>query len=263
MVMPMNQKYGATLPAQSAICSHPPVNLILFTATEISRPLPRTDPRAQHLLGVLQRQPGDTFDAGLRNGPRGKGTLVAVSSSDLTLSFQWGDLPPPLDELTLIIGLPRPQTARKILREVTALGVARLHFVVTGRGEAAYAQSTLWTSGEWERQLVSGAEQAFCTRLPVVSHGHTLTDALATLPSPGNRLALDNYGATQTLSQFHLLSEMSLTLAFGPERGWTAGERDQLRAAQFDFVHLGSRVLRVETAVVAAVAIVKARRGMM
>ena len=249
--------------AQSAIYSRPPVNLILFTIAEIARPLPRTDPRAQHLLDVLQRQPGDTFDAGLRDGPRGKGTVVAVSPSGLTLEFQWGDPPPPLDDLTLIIGLPRPQTARKILREATALGLARLHFVVTARGEAAYAQSTLWTSGEWERQLVNGAEQAFCTRLPVVTYGHTLTEVLPTLPSPGARLALDNYEAPEALSQSHLLSEMSVVLAFGSERGWTAAERDQLHAAQFAFVHLGSRVLRVETAVVAAIAIVKARRGAM
>ncbi len=239
------------------------MNLILFTAAEIARPLPRTDSRARHLLEVLQRQPGDTFDAGLRDGPRGQGTVVAVSSADITLDFQWGEPPPPLDDLTLIIGLPRPQTARKIMREATALGLARLHFVATGRGELAYAQSSLWTSGEWERQLVSGAEQAFCTRLPVVSHGHALTDILPTLPSSGARLALDNYEAPQALSQFHLSSEMPVALALGPERGWSAAERDQLRAARFALVHLGPRVLRVETAVVAAVAIVKARRGLM
>jgi RsmE family RNA methyltransferase len=261
--MLMAGKYGATMRAQSAICSRPAVNLILFSAEEISRPLPRTDPRAQHLLAVLQRQPGETFDAGLRDGPRGKGTVIAVSPLDLTLKFRWGEPPPPLDALTLIIGLPRPQTARKILREATALGVARLHFISCGRGEAAYAQSTLWTSGEWARQLASGAEQAFCTRLPALSHGHTLTDVLTALPSNGARLALDHYEAPQALSQFHLSSEMSVALAFGPERGWTAVERDHLRAARFDFVHLGSRVLRVETAVVAAIAIVKARRGAM
>lgn len=239
------------------------MNLILFTNEEISRPLPRTDPRARHLLEVLQRQPGGIFDAGLRDGPRGKGTVVAVSATAITLDFQWGEPPLPSDDLTLIIGLPRPQTARKILRECTALGIARFHFVVPDRGEAAYARSTLWTSGEWERQMISGAEQAFCTRLPVVSHGKSLTDVLTTLPAPGARLALDNYEAPQALSQFHLLSETSVALAFGPERGWTAAERDQLRAAQFDFAHLGSRVLRLETAVVAAVAIVKAQRGLM
>ena len=41
----------------------------------------------------------------------------------------------------------------------------------------------------------------------------------------------------------------------GPERGWSANERDQLRDNQFELCDLGSRVLRVETAVVAAIGI--------
>ena len=49
-------------------------------------------------------------------------------------------------------------------------------------------------------------------------------------------------------------------LALGPERGWSARDRDALRSAGFTLVHLGQRVLRLETAVVAATAIVKAQR---
>ncbi|HEY1848006.1 MAG TPA: RsmE family RNA methyltransferase, partial [Opitutaceae bacterium] len=49
-----------------------------------------------------------------------------------------------------------------------------------------------------------------------------------------------------------------LALAFGPERGWSGAERDLLRARGFTLAHLGTRVLRTETAVVAALAIAKA-----
>jgi RsmE family RNA methyltransferase len=49
-----------------------------------------------------------------------------------------------------------------------------------------------------------------------------------------------------------------LALAFGPERGWSAGERQLLRAQGFELAHLGTRVLRTETAVVAALALAKA-----
>jgi RsmE family RNA methyltransferase len=52
-------------------------------------------------------------------------------------------------------------------------------------------------------------------------------------------------------------------IAIGPERGWSAGERDFLRSLSFEMRHLGSRVLRTETACVAAVAIVKAGLGLM
>ena len=46
-----------------------------------------------------------------------------------------------------------------------------------------------------------------------------------------------------------------ICLAVGPERGWSAKERDQLRKNQFELCDLGTRVLRVETAVVAAIGI--------
>jgi len=52
-------------------------------------------------------------------------------------------------------------------------------------------------------------------------------------------------------------------VAIGPERGWSARERDLLRARGFELVHLGPRVLRTETACVAAVAVVKSRLGLL
>jgi len=237
------------------------VNLILFEPAELSVPLPRTDPRATHLLGVLRRSPGDTFDAGLINGPRGKGTLVAIGDQALTLAFAWGAAPPPPEPIALLIGLLRPQTARDILREVTALGAGALHFFRAEKSEASYAQSSLWSSGEWRRHLVTGAEQAFDTRVPAVSHGQTLVTAIAALPPGVTRVALDNYESPQALSAVTLASPVAL--AFGPERGWSAAERDLLRANGFAFAHLGPRVLRSETAVIAALAVVRAKLGLL
>jgi RsmE family RNA methyltransferase len=233
------------------------VNLILFELPEASIRLPGRDPRAKHLLDVLRRKPGDTFDAGVINGPRGKGSVLRIEADAVTLTFAWGSAPPPLDPLTLVIGLPRPQTARDILREATALGVGSLHFFRSEKGEASYAQSTLWSSGEWRRHLVAGAEQAFDTRLPEVSFGRTLAEVVVALSGGGTRLALDNYESPGSLSAASVIAPV--TLAFGPERGWSAGERSALRAADFSLVHLGPRVLRSETAVIAAVAVVRAK----
>jgi len=234
------------------------VNLILFAAAEIAQPLARADARAQHLLAVLRRKEGDSFDAGLVNGPRGRGTIVAIAPEELRLAFVWGPAPPPLDPIVLIIGLPRPQTARKILQEATALGVGGMHFVRTDRGEANYAQSTLWQSGEWQRHLRAGAEQAFDTRLPEISHGRSLAEALPGAAG-GAKLALDNYEGSGPLGAAAI--DPPVALAIGPERGWSEAERALLRGRGFSLVHLGARVLRTETACVASVAIVKARLG--
>ena len=237
------------------------MNLILFEPAELTAPLLRTDPRAVHLLKVLRRSPGDTFDAGLINGPRGKGTLAAVGEAALTLTFTWGQAAPAPEPITLLIGLPRPQTARDILREATSLGAGALHFFRAEKGEASYAQSTLWSSGEWRRHLITGAEQAFDTRLPAVTHDSTLAEVISALPAFATRLALDNYESPQALSTVALASPV--VLAFGPERGWSAAERDVLRANDFVFAHLGSRVLRSETAVIAALAVVRAKLGLL
>jgi 16S rRNA (uracil1498-N3)-methyltransferase len=203
------------------------------------------------------------FDVGLINGSRGKATVASIGESSLGFTFAWGPAPKPLDAITLIIGLPRPQTARDILRDATTLGVSALHFARTEKSETSYAQSTLWSSGEWRRHLITGAEQAFDTRLPEITHGRHLEEVLALLPATTDRLALDNYESATSLGSFHVIREHHHVLAVGGERGWSAGERETLRVQGFSFVHLGARVLRTETAVTSAVAILRAKLGLM
>ena len=237
------------------------MNLILFDLAETAAPLRRADPRARHLLDVLRRREGDTFDAGLVNGPRGKGTLVALGPDALTLAFTWGDEPPPLPPITLLIGLPRPQTARDLLRDTTTLSLAALHFVLTEKSDPSYAASTLWTTGEWRRHLVAGAAQAFDSRLPEVTWGRPLAAVLAVFtPSatspPAARLALDNYEAASPLAALLPANvAQPLLLALGPERGWGTTDRALLRAQGFTLAHIGPRPLRVETAALAALAV--------
>lgn len=239
------------------------MNIILFRPSEVELPLSRSDPRAQHLLTVLRRQPGETFDAGIINGPRGKGRVVSVKETQVSITFEWGESPPAPAPLTLLIGLPRPQTARDILRETTTLGVAAMHFIRTERGEASYADSSLWHSGAWEECVINGAAQAFCTRLPEVTHGRSLAGAVAA-PRPAGeiRLALDNYESPVPLSQVAVPAGRSVVLAVGAERGWSPAERTLLRANDFTFVHLGERVLRTETACLAAITLIRARLGL-
>jgi 16S rRNA (uracil1498-N3)-methyltransferase len=240
------------------------MNLILFEPAETLAPLPRSDSRAQHLLDVLHATVGTRFDAGVIGGARGKGTVVSIDPTQLTLTFTWEAAPvAPLEPLTLLIGLPRPQTARDLLRELSSLGVAAIHFVATEKTEAGYATSKLWSTGEWRRHLVTGAAQAFTTLLPEITWGRPLSELLATVPTGSAHIALDNYEAAEPLSAFPGLATGGLTLALGPERGWSADDRTQLRAAGFILAHLGARVLRVETAAIAAVSVVLAGRKKM
>lgn len=209
---------------------------------------------------MLRRQPGENFDAGIINGPRGKGSVVAVDDHQLRLAFTWGETPPAPSPLVLVVGLPRPQTARDILREATALGVAAMHFVRTEKGEASYGQSSLWQSQEWADCLVTGAAQAFCTRLPEVTHGRGFAEVISSLGPGQTRLSLDNYEASAALAEA-CLPAAPVVLALGGERGWSDAERALLRQHGFALAHLGPRVLRTETACIAAIALIKAKCG--
>lgn len=232
------------------------MNLILFTRDEIDAPLPLSDARARHVAEILRRGAGEQFDAGLVDGPRGTAHIVAIADDALHLRFEWGPPPPPLPPRVLVIGLPRPQTARDILRDATTLGATALHFVITEKGERSYAQSSLWHAGEWRRHVLAGAEQAFDTRVPQVTHGATLAETLGALPAGSTRLALDNYEATGAFAAALPAGTPSpLAIALGPERGWGPRDRALLRGHGFTLAHLGPRVLRLETAVIAALAL--------
>ena len=153
----------------------------------------RADPRARHLLDVLRRREGDPFDAGLINGPRGKGRLEKIAPGAPDASPSPGANRPRRSTRSCFLnGPPRPQTARKILQEATALGVGALHFFTAEKTEAGYARAApLWAGGEWRRHPlgVAGARsRPFCTRLPRVTHGLALAAvALDHTPRPPPR----------------------------------------------------------------------------
>lgn len=239
------------------------MNIVLFEESELGRPLPEDDPRAVHICRVLKRGVGEPFDAGIVDGAIGKATLVATGPGGLTLAFSWATSPAPLDPITLVVALPRPQTARKILQEAATLGVQALVFFGAERSEPSYGQSRLWSDGEWRRHLVDGAAQAFSTRLPAVRHAASLAEAVEAVRPPARVIALDNYEAEGAASA--LLGRMPppFVLALGPERGWSAAERTLLRDRGAALAHLGSRVLRSETALCAAVTLAKVSLGTM
>lgn len=239
------------------------MNLILFDPAEVGAPLPRSDPRAVHLLGTLRMHEGDRFDAGIVNAARGKARIVSIGADSITLECTLDVEPLPPDPLDIIVGLPRPQSARRILHDAAALGVRRLVFAATARSDPNYASSSLWSTGEWRRHLVDGAQQAFDTRIPEIVQCLPL-GAAATSPAGAIRVAFDNYESTTTLpGAIRGIGGKppGVTLAFGPERGWDATDRDVLRSAGFALASLGRRVMRVETAIASAVAVLRAELG--
>ena len=177
------------------------MNLILLDDEMPSFVLCAGDPRAAHLRSVLRMSVGDRFDVGVVNGPRGKATIVADDAVGMQLSIEWGAVPPLPMPIALLVGLPRPQTARKVLRECTSIGVSSIGFFASSKGEPSYRVSKLWTTDEWRRHLREGAEQAFTTHLPKVEHFASLAAVVAAACDASVRIALDVYEATVGLGE--------------------------------------------------------------
>jgi len=221
------------------------VNLVLITADEAASGLAADDPRARHLRDTVGLAVGGSFHVGIENGRRGLAKITSLLPQ-LTFAVAWEKAPQAQLPLTVLIGLPRPQTAKKVLHDLASLGAARLIFFESEKGDPGYLTSSLWKDGEWREHVLKGTEQACSTLVPEVTRVGSLTEAIALVDAPAWKLALDPYEATGA-------PELSApanaaVLAIGPERGFAAGERAALRTAGFSFAHLGDRILRVEAA---------------
>lgn len=240
------------------------MNLVLISAAEANAGvLPADDARAVHLLKVVGVKTDGSFFIGITNGLRGKAT-ISDTNAGIRFSVDWETTVQEKLPLVFVVGLPRPQTAKKVLFELTALGAAGIHFFKSEKGDPAYATATLWRDGEWRDEVARGAEQAFSTLLPEVVVHTSLTAALevagASLPVGYAKIAPDVYDAEGPLGpQFS--GKPGALIAIGPERGWSERERDTLKRSGFTLAHLGDRVLRVETACVATGAIALSAMG--
>jgi 16S rRNA (uracil1498-N3)-methyltransferase len=243
------------------------MNLVLLSETEAeSGVIPEGDARAQHLLKVVGVKVGGSFFVGVANGLRGKATILDTNAG-IRFSVEWETAVQEKLPLVFVVGLPRPQTAKKVLFELTALGASGIHFFKSEKGDPAYATATLWRDEEWRDEVARGAEQAFTTLLPEVSVHASLAAAIeaagavASLPAGYAKVAPDVYEAAGPLGAPMFSGKSGALIAIGPERGWSERERDVLKKVGFTLAHLGDRVLRVETACVAAGAVALSGMG--
>jgi len=223
------------------------VNLVLITEPEVSAGLPLADARSTHLLGTVGLRVGQTFHVGLAGGLRGLATVTALTPA-LRFNVVWEKSVQARLPLTVLIGLPRPQTAKKVLHDLASLGAARLIFFEADKGDPGYVASSLWKDGEYLEHLRKGTEQACSTLVPTVDRVASLAAALALVSGDDWKVALDPYEATGALGEAAPASARAGILAVGPERGWSDKERALLRAQGFALQHLGDRILRVEAA---------------
>jgi RsmE family RNA methyltransferase len=238
------------------------MNLILFDKAFEHLRLEPGDPRGLHIRKVLRAEIGSKVFIGFVNAERARAEVTALDpDGSVELSVLATEPAPEPLPIQLLIGLPRPHTATRILFEAASIGVQALHFFEAERGEPSYAQSSLWTTDEWKERLRLGTEQSFGTHVPEVSICPDLQTALSHLGTDAVRLALDNYEAGAALGESIPSGAPSALVALGPERGWSPDERDTFRKNGWQLAHLGPHVLRLETACTAAVAVAASHLG--
>jgi RsmE family RNA methyltransferase len=246
------------------------MNLILFEVDELGKPLSRWDKRTVHLLKVLHKQAGDTFDAGILGGSLGTGKIESVRlDGSILCSLDLREDPPARIPVRMGVGFPRPIQLRRLLRDLSNLGLLAIDLLGTDLGEKSYRDTRLLSDGGARAALVEGAVQARDTRLPVLRSYPDIAAWLAERPwekGPGRvtlapiLVAADN---VRPEGSFTNLAPMRrpMVLVIGSERGWTNHERDMLERAGFTRLSLGGRALRTETACVAAAALAMEKIG--
>lgn len=163
--------------------------------------------------------------------------------------------------ITLLQSLARGEKMDWIVQKATELGVAAIVPVASERSEVRLdGERAGRRLAHWRGVAIAACEQSGRARLPEVAAPCALAQALQALPASGCRLALDPE-AEATVATLQPAARLPVVVGIGPEGGWSPGDLARLRGAGFTGLRLGPRVLRTETAGIAAIAALQARLG--
>ena len=125
--------------------------------------------------------------------------------------------------------------------------------IVARRTDAYLAKAADKRVERWRRIAKEAAQQSRRQDVPEIADPAKLAEAIKRIS--GTRILLAETEQEKTLKSQLQNASQPVTLAFGPEGGWTEDEIRQFEAAGWPTATLGSTILRAETAIIAAVAI--------
>jgi 16S rRNA (uracil1498-N3)-methyltransferase len=170
--------------------------------------------------------------------------------------------------ITLVQCVPRGDRMDFIVQKATELGVARIAPVLSQRSVVRLDKTQAESKAvHWRAVAVSACEQCGRNRLPTIEAVQPLLNYLGeSSPGTGPRLVLEpesarSHVATQDTSVGAAGPIVDAEIAIGPEGGFASDELEAFRVAGFSQIGLGPRILRAETAAIAAVVWLQARLG--
>jgi RsmE family RNA methyltransferase len=216
-----------------------------------------TDRRAVHIRTVLKAVKGVILRVGLIEGPVGDGEVLSIDDESVALVCRWGKTTP-RPSIDLILAVPRPKALGRLWSPLASLGVGRITLVNSAKVEKPYFSTHWLNPSVYRHLLIEGLEQAGDTHVPQVlverQFKPFVQDRLNALYCEWTRIVLDP-SAAGSLLKATLPRGRPLVIAIGPDGGWTGYEFGMLTSLGFVPASLGSRVLRTETACIAALAI--------
>lgn len=239
-------------------------SLLILTQEVVNDTVARLEgARAVYAFETHGVRQGQTIKVGVLGGQRGEATVMKASPTVVELelrltlpSFQ----PAPI---SLIVGVSRPQTIKKVVQAAVMFGVSSLHFVRSEMGEKSYLQSRSLDPDQIEEETIKALEQVWDTRAPEISVHRTfsyfmerkISEIATSLEAQAqgrraHRCIAHPGGRRLGCEDHNRLSSSPVIVAIGPERGWDDSEVRVFQDAGFEMVGLGERVVRVELALV-------------
>lgn len=210
---------------------------------------------AHHLTRVLRVEAGQKFE--ITDSARAWLAEIETARKDLVRFSVIEELPaaPELPMVTLYLALIKFDRFEWAVEKATELGVASVVPVETNRSEQGLFVGAHKRVERWKRIAREASEQSRRLRAPEITDPVRLADALK--DDSAHRVILDEQPEAKPLfGSFGFSPGETVAIAIGPEGGWIDAERRQFADAGWTAASLGPSILRTETAVCAALAVV-------
>ena len=214
-----------------------------------------TGENAVHLARVLRARNGQHFDIAAEGVTR---TGAIVSISDDLVEFELGPAVAGrrLPEVNVLISIYKFDRLEWAIEKLTELGVERILPVVSRRTEPHLAKAAEKRAERWRRIAREASQQSRRPAPPEIVEPAALAKAMQSVS--GSRIVLSELEEQVSLKAALAECLAPITLALGPEGGWTPEEAEEFGKAGWKAASLGSTILRAETAAIAAVAVTMA-----
>jgi 16S rRNA (uracil1498-N3)-methyltransferase len=209
---------------------------------------------AQHLTRVLRVEKGQTFE--ITDNSRVWLATVESARRDLVRFEVTGELDPgtPAPDITVYLALIKFDRFEWAVEKATELGATRIVPVAAVRSERGLFEGGQKRAERWRRIAHDASEQSRRLRVTDIQVPVKMSQALSDAST--HRFWCDERPGAPPLDTFRPHGNDSTALLIGPEGGWTDPEREQFVVAGWRGVSLGPLVLRAETAVCAALAVI-------